>query len=560
VKIDLSTFSEVSTLTLATGENRIWALAVSGGYLYAGLYTYPGKVVKIDLSTFTKVSTLTLATGENYVYSLAVSGGYLYAGVYTSPGKVVKIDLSTFTKVSTLTFASGEDYVCSLAVSGSYLYAGLYTSPGKVVKIDLSTFSEVSALTFATGEELVYSLAVSGSYLYAGLALVPGEVVKIDLSTFSEVSALTFATGESVVWVLAVSGGYLYAGLDTSPGKVVGIDLSTFTKVSTLTLATGENYVYSLAVSGGYLYAGLVTSPGKVVKTGYPAASGWRTESALNGTFAAGTWTFKVRLESDTKYGFSVKVAARLSKGSSADGAGRAILGVYESPNTIAIPASAGGSVTDSWTASLSSISMSNEYLFAEYRIHIEVAGTSTSAQCSFACDENPTTADESIQTTTFTPAAVKKYYPIFRLKPRGGDKRSRALFNKRLDLKIVTSYLPLGPTTQDLPIEPEIPFGHNLPAEPLRIPPAILRPYPEGLHGLNQSLNDITPLPVDGPPRRKLLKKRLADDPALLHNLLHGSVVHRHHRCPAAHRLHRDEAERLRHHRGEDQGLAVLE
>jgi hypothetical protein len=270
VKIDLSTFTKVGTLTLSgVDEDYVYSLAVSGGYLYAGLYcTPPGKIVKIDLSTFTKVGTLSLGSGEDYVYSLAVSGGYLYAGLDTSPGKIVKIDLSTFTKVATLTLSAGENYVESLAVSGGYLYAGLPTSPGKVVKIDLSTFTEVGTLTLASGENNVYSLAVSGGYLYAGLSTSPGKIVKIDLSTFTKVATLTLSAGENYVYSLTFSAdGYLYAGLYTSPGKIVKVDPSTFTKVGTLTLSAGENYVYSLTFSAdGYLYAGLETSPGKIVK------------------------------------------------------------------------------------------------------------------------------------------------------------------------------------------------------------------------------------------------------------------------------------------------------
>jgi len=129
----------------------------------------------------------------------------------------------------------------------------------------------------------------------------------------------------------------------------------------------------------------------------------------LTGNFASGTWTFKVRLESDTKYGFSVKVAIRLSKGATIDGANATLITVSESPNVLAIPASAGGSVSDSWTWSADAVALSNEYLFAEYRIHIEVAGTSTACQCSFAVDENPATADESIDTPTFTAGAILK-------------------------------------------------------------------------------------------------------------------------------------------------------
>jgi len=138
------------------------------------------------------------------------------------------------------------------------------------------------------------------------------------------------------------------------------------------------------------------------------AKSGWRTEAKLNGKFSAGAWIFRVRLESDTKYGFSVKVAVRLSRSVNDDGSGAVLIVVSESPNVIAIPAAAGGSVSDTWTWTAPEVTLTQEYLFAEFRIHIEVAGTSTTCRCSFACDEDPAVADESITTTAYTPTIVE--------------------------------------------------------------------------------------------------------------------------------------------------------
>jgi hypothetical protein len=157
------------------------------------------------------------------------------------------------------------------------------------------------------------------------------------------------------------------------------------------------------------------------------AKSGWRIDAPLTGYYAAGTWTFKVRLENDTKYGFSVKVAIRLSRSTNADGSSATLIQVSESPNVLALPASAGGSVPDTWTWSAPQVNLSSEYLFAEYRIHIEVAGGSNTCQCSFACDEDPATADESIQTPTYTPTLVEtivaKEFPMNYYDATGGVK-----------------------------------------------------------------------------------------------------------------------------------------
>jgi hypothetical protein len=134
------------------------------------------------------------------------------------------------------------------------------------------------------------------------------------------------------------------------------------------------------------------------------AKNGWRTESPLNGFFKAGIWIFKVRIETDTKYYFGLRVAVRLSKSANADGSNATLIGVFESPNSLLFEDVAGSDVVDYWTASLPQINFNNEYLFVEYRIHIEYAGGSVLCQCSFACDEDPSVADESIITPVFIP------------------------------------------------------------------------------------------------------------------------------------------------------------
>jgi len=319
------------------GENYVRAMAVDGGYLYAGLYTDPGKIVKVDLSTFTKVSTLTFGANEGNITSLAVSGGYLYAGLDTPTGKIVKVDLSTFTKVSTLTLLVTDKYLSSLVVNGTYLYAGCYRSPGRVVKINIAhpTFSRSGALTLSTGEGPVRSLVtppsgkiyagiytfpgkivkisqgeasptkdavltlaadendtralvVSGNYLYAGMDAVPGKIAKVDLTTFTKSSTLTLGASEGEVRSLVVDGSYLYTGLDTIPGKIVKVDLSTFTAVSTLTLGSGEDRIASLVASGSYLYAGLLTAPARIVKVDL---STFAKVSTLTPTPASGKWS-----------------------------------------------------------------------------------------------------------------------------------------------------------------------------------------------------------------------------------------------------------------------------
>ena len=266
VKIDLTDFTKVATLTFDTGENYCYTLFSDGSYLYAGLWIAPGKVVKIDLADFTKIATMTLDTWENGCCSLFSDGSYLYVGLYTSPGKVVKIDLADFTKIATMTLDTWENGCCSLFSDGSYLYVGLYTSPGKVVKIDLADFTKIATMTLDAGECCCLTLFSDGSYLYAGLFAAPGKVVKIDLADFTKVAILSFDTGENACYTLFSDGSYLYAGSDAAPGKVVKIDLADFTKIATMTFDTGEDRCLTLFSDGSYLYGGLYTAPAKIIR------------------------------------------------------------------------------------------------------------------------------------------------------------------------------------------------------------------------------------------------------------------------------------------------------
>ncbi len=283
------------TLDAATGENRVRSLFSDGTYLYAGLSPVPGnpgKIVKIDLATFTSVSTLTLAAGEEDVTSLVSDGTSLYAGLYTTPGKIVKIDLATFTSVSTLTLAAGEDLLHTLVSDGTSLYAGLFTTSGKIVKISLDTFTSTSTLTLAAGENKVFSLFLDGNFLYAGLYTSPGYVVKISLDTFASITTLTMS--DDYITSLFSDGIYLYAGSsDLVLPHLFKIDLDTFTEIESVSTTY---YIYSIFSDGTYLYAGgtspLTSAFLKISITPFKLIYTTTTSSTVYSTFSDGTYLY----------------------------------------------------------------------------------------------------------------------------------------------------------------------------------------------------------------------------------------------------------------------------
>jgi hypothetical protein len=269
-KIDLSTFTKVSTLTLSpyteeTGDIRVTGLLKKDSILYAVLNNYPNFVTKINLDTFTEVASIALASGDDEAYSdrpAVIMGDYLYIAC-GSGGRLVKIDLNTFTRVGALDYLGSE--LWSIATDETYLYTGDYAFfPGRIFKGRISDFSKVGTLTLGSGENYLRSMVIDeeGNYLYTTHFLSPARVVKVNLSTFTRESALTLDTGENQGTTMIIKGTDLYIGLT---GKIVKIDLTTFTKTATLTLSVGES-VLSFEICGDYLYAGLITSPAKIAK------------------------------------------------------------------------------------------------------------------------------------------------------------------------------------------------------------------------------------------------------------------------------------------------------
>ena len=150
-------FTRVSTLTLNADENIVAPSVIdsAAGFAYFGTValppgtTNPAVIVKVRLSDFTRVDSLTLNTGESYLSSAVIdsAGGFAYFGTFTFPGIIVKVRLSDFIRVDSITLNTGEDglsaAVIDTAAGFAYFGGGQTTMggiiyPSFVVKIDLS--------------------------------------------------------------------------------------------------------------------------------------------------------------------------------------------------------------------------------------------------------------------------------------------------------------------------------------------------------------------------------------------------------------------------------------
>ena len=101
----MDAISQKATLVLE-GDNRIISAVIdqAGGFAYFGTDTSPGTVIKVRLSDFTRVDTLTLKDGEDKLTSAVIDpgNGFAYFGTNTSPGIVVKVRLSDFKRIGAL--------------------------------------------------------------------------------------------------------------------------------------------------------------------------------------------------------------------------------------------------------------------------------------------------------------------------------------------------------------------------------------------------------------------------------------------------------------------------
>lgn len=263
-RIPLSDEGKIDLLATGVADTNIACLHVIDGFLYAGATSSPGKVTKIDLTTWSVVSSLTLSTGANSPVSMVSVDGFLYV---CCESKVVKIDLSDFTEDSTYTTAATLNAV---AADASYLYlAHAVDEPGQVTRVALSDFSTDDTLVLSAGGPI--SSLVVDSFLYAGSDGVPGLVFKIDMADFTEEAALELIAS-NYVGDMVIAAGSLFAGLTIEPPTLIRVYLDTFTEGETITVDPDENYVTTtICASGTTLYAGTSNMQIVVVKIDSPS-------------------------------------------------------------------------------------------------------------------------------------------------------------------------------------------------------------------------------------------------------------------------------------------------
>jgi hypothetical protein len=238
--------ANIKALWVSTGgppSAPVWALAASGGNLYAG--TNGGGVF---LSTNNGASGWTAVNnGLTYpvIYSLAASGGNLFAG---TKGAGICLSTNNGTNWTAVNKGLTNPAVYSLAASGTSVFAGTTVGMVFFTTNNGANWDLVNDGISAQGN--VLSLAASGDSVFAGTS---GGGVFFARNYGHNWTAVNNGLTNPAVYTLAMSGGNLFAGTDGG-----GVFLSKNNGASWTAVNTGLTslYVRALAVSESTVFAG----------------------------------------------------------------------------------------------------------------------------------------------------------------------------------------------------------------------------------------------------------------------------------------------------------------
>lgn len=264
-KVDLSSFAIDDTLPLYVGitADYIRHMETDENFIYALLHMSPSGISKINLATFTLVTTQKFNSGEKDAEGFELYNNYLYVGVDNSTGsKILKVDTSTLATVDELVLGAYNYTIgCLHVAEDGYLYAGVTTwnDEGKVYKIDPSNLDIISTMTLDTEEEEPYDMASDGTYLYVVIETryYLTQIPKIALANFSRVDYITLESGREYPRSCSYSNGYLYVSGESYPTIVSKIDVETMTEVDFEVLPAAEEYAQDIVILAGNLYVGL---------------------------------------------------------------------------------------------------------------------------------------------------------------------------------------------------------------------------------------------------------------------------------------------------------------
>ncbi len=280
--------TRVTSITFNGGEAQLTAACIdtTSNFAYFGTNTAPAKVVKVDLTTFTRVSALTLNIGNFEQFAtcavIDTAAGFAYFGMDVHPGRIVKVNLATFTAVGTLTLpgsAGNENYLKCAVIHPAQGYAYFGCQNGYVARINLNgaaTPTEPNSTLFANSisQPFCAVLDPTTGHVLFGTQNRPSVIKKFNIVNTAvapiENPSLTLQTGEAsgTSCLLDVANKYAYMGTNTNPGHFIKIDVSTTppTRIADLTLSLPFENAFNCGVIDAANGVALIAGTSSIVK------------------------------------------------------------------------------------------------------------------------------------------------------------------------------------------------------------------------------------------------------------------------------------------------------
>lgn len=233
-----------SPITLASGQNAPFGIAVDDGFVYWTNYE-GGTVMKVSKSG--DGSPTTLASGQGHPHSIAVDADAIY-WTNVSGGTVVKMDKSG----GALIIASGQDSPYGIAVDGDAIY--WVNAGGTVMKAGKA---DGVVTTLASGQGNPFGIALASNIVY-WTNISDGTVMKVGKSGGMPI---VFASGQNSPHGIVVDNNAVYWTNDVSDGEVMAAGLTSGAPV---VLAADQNKPLGIAIDDSAVYWANFVSGGNV--------------------------------------------------------------------------------------------------------------------------------------------------------------------------------------------------------------------------------------------------------------------------------------------------------
>lgn len=248
IKFDLAKMSINQTLAVS---DPLSSVILYNNYLYFGTYTSPGKIHRLSLE-LSNLTTVTLTTGQDYLTTAVADGGIGYFGTFTNSGIVVKLSLDNATYLGYLN--SGKYHASSVITSPGVAAFGSDTTSTLVTQVNLTSGIQIGTYTFTLPTRMIGGFVYNNSVCFASRVSTNTGFYKLPLSGLTPAfTATTLLSGNVTFFTRKDNIGHVV--LDSSEICPYYFDTNLFS-TPCISLPTSTANVPCGVLVNGYLYLG----------------------------------------------------------------------------------------------------------------------------------------------------------------------------------------------------------------------------------------------------------------------------------------------------------------